>query len=196
MTRPRGSLAMRVTAACLVVAAVATGVAGLVSLRLVGVTARDVTQEVLADQADVVAAQLAEAGPAIGARQVVDVLRGQGVSIVRITDRGLVTADPVAREAARRTGADRTLTGQPVSATARVADATVVVEARSTSSGGFALVRRVDVAGASAGLLRRTVGPALLAGGLAAVAVGLVLGRVLARPLRRPAAGAPAMATG
>ena len=58
----RTSLAVRVTAACLLVAVVAVGAAGLVAVRLVAVTARTVTQDVLAQQADVVAAQLAETG--------------------------------------------------------------------------------------------------------------------------------------
>ena len=61
----RGSLARRVTASCLLVALVAVGVAALVSLRLVSITSRQVTAEVLAQQADVIAAQLDDtaAGP-------------------------------------------------------------------------------------------------------------------------------------
>ena len=60
---------------------VAVRAAGLVAVRLVAVTARSVTQDVLAQQADVVAAQLADTGGGlrggVGIRRVVEVLRGQ-----------------------------------------------------------------------------------------------------------------------
>ena len=83
---------MRITAACLLVAVVAVGAAGLVAVRLVAVTARSVTQNELAQQADVVAAQLADTGGGlrggVGIRRVVDVLRGQGVTVVVVTARG------------------------------------------------------------------------------------------------------------
>ena len=59
---PRGSLARRLVASCLLVALVAVGVAALVALRLVSITARQVTSDVLAQQADVLAAQLNDPG--------------------------------------------------------------------------------------------------------------------------------------
>ena len=56
----RRSLAWRVAASCLVVALVAVAVAAVVALRLVSETARQTTQAVLAQEADIVAAQLAD----------------------------------------------------------------------------------------------------------------------------------------
>ena len=88
----RASLGVRGSAACLLVAVVAVGAARLVAVRLVAVTARTVAQEVLAQQADVVAAQLAETGGGLragaGMRRVVNVLAGQGVTVVVVTARG------------------------------------------------------------------------------------------------------------
>lgn len=62
----RGSLAQRVTVACLLVAVLAVGVAAVVALRLVSVTAREVGSTLLGQQADVVAAQLADGRAAVG----------------------------------------------------------------------------------------------------------------------------------
>ena len=117
--RSTTSLAARITAACLLVAVVAVGAAGLVAVRLVAVTARTVTQDVLAQQANVVAAQLAETGGGLrggaGMRRVVDVLAGQGVTVVVVTARGARNPGvlgPVLQQA----GVDRALGGLPVSA--------------------------------------------------------------------------------
>jgi two-component system OmpR family sensor kinase len=103
------SLAWRVTAASLVVALSAVGVAAIVSLQLVTLTARQVTREALAEQADVVAAQLAE-GPArprgvTSMGRVVEVLRAQDAAVVRLGTRRAGN-EPVGT-ALRRTDADR-----------------------------------------------------------------------------------------
>jgi two-component system, OmpR family, sensor kinase len=186
-----GSLARRVTASCLVVAIVAVLVAGLVALRLVSVTTRQVTQTELAQQADVVAAQLDDTGrplrQAAMTRGVVQVLEGQGIAVVVLGGRDRTGALGAVLD---RAGADRALRGTPVSASVGVADVTWVVEARPAAAGAFALVRRAEVGPLGTGLIRRNLGFALLAGVGVALVVGLGVGTLLARPLRRTAAAA------
>jgi two-component system, OmpR family, sensor kinase len=185
---PRPSLAWRITGSCLLVAAVAVGVAGLVSLRLVGTTVRAVSSQVLAQQADVIAAQFADAGPAalLGQLRVAQVLRGQGVSVVVVSGTGaLLTDDPVARDAATAAGVAGVVGGGPVSAAVRVGARDELVEARPALGGGFALVRAALPEPLPRTGVGRNIGAAMLAGGLAAVVVGFWLSRLLARPLRR-----------
>nr|WP_255426697.1 HAMP domain-containing sensor histidine kinase [Pseudonocardia sp. C8] len=184
-------MAWRVTAACLLVALAAVGVAAVVSLQLVTMTARQVTRGTLAQQADVVAAQLVE-GPATpsggvaGMRRVVDVLRAQEVAVVRL---GTPRAGngPVGL-ALTRARADRARTGTPVSGAADVGGKVYLVEARPSPAGAFALVRSVD--SGPVGALRRNVGLAVGVGVVVAVLVGAVVGRMSGRPLRTVAAAA------
>lgn len=194
--RPRTSLAARTTAACLLVALVAVAAAGLVAVRLVTLTARSVAQEVLAQQADVVAAQLADGGPRpVGVRRVVEVLGGQGVTVVVVTSRGARNAGAVA-PVLERADVRRVLTGQAVSGQVVVDGVRYLVEARPAPVGGFALVRTADTGPPVGGLVRRNLGVALLVGVAVAVVVGLVVGRLLARPLRRTAVAARALRAG
>lgn len=201
-TRWRGSttsLAVRITAACLLVAVVAVGAAGLVAVRLVAVTARTVTQDVLAQQADVVAAQLAETGGGlrggVGIRRVVDVLAGQGVTVVAVTARG-VRNPGVLGSVLQQAGVDRALGGQPVSAQVVSGGVRYLVEARPAPVGAFALVRTSDTGPLAGGIVRRNLTVALLAGVAVAVVVGLVVGQLLARPLRRTATAARLLRSG
>ncbi|TCK22461.1 HAMP domain-containing sensor histidine kinase [Pseudonocardia endophytica] len=169
----RRSLAWRVTGACLVVALVAVALAALVALQLVSTTARQVARQALAEQADVVAAQGGDIG------RVVAVLQAQDITVVPL-DRARPPG-PIGT-AVTRTGADRALTGVPVSAAADVAGRVYLVEARPLPSGGIALVRPVDTG--PLGALRRNVGLALLVGAAAAVLVGVAVGTLSGRPLR------------
>lgn len=193
------SLAWRVTASCLLVALVAVGVAALVSLRLVTATARQVTRDVLAQQADVVAAQLDDSGTVrsvLGLGKVVQVLQGQGVAVVPLSGRRVAATDAGTTTAITRSDAARALTGVPVSATVDVDGTVYLVEARPALSGAFALVRTSEDGPLGNGLLRRNIGFALLAGVGVAVLVGVVVGTLLARPLRRTAAAARLLRTG
>ncbi len=199
----RRSLAWRVAASCLAVALVAVAVAAVVALRLVSETARQTTQAVLAQEADIVAAQLADPalvgnpGPvrqAAASRKLVQTLQAQGVDIV-LLPRARAGTGPAAT-AVEEAGADRALAGTPVSASVVVADRTYVVEARPALNGAFALVRRSDTGPLGNGLIRRNLGFALLAGAGVALVVGLVVGTLLARPLRRTATAAHLLRTG
>jgi signal transduction histidine kinase len=188
------SLALRITALCLGVAAVAVIVAGLVSARLVASAAQETTGGSLSDEADVVASQLANDSK-VGLLKVVDVLRGQGITLVLIGPNGNTSsADPRATQAARDAGAAEAAKGQRVSAVTTVLGRTLLVEARPTPNGAFALVE--EPAAEPGRLLFRNILFALAIGlGVAAMA-GLLLARVLARPLKRAAKVAHAMSDG
>ncbi|GAB3870819.1 hypothetical protein GCM10029964_006020 [Kibdelosporangium lantanae] len=129
--RPRTSrttLAVRIVTLCLGVAAVAVIVAGLVSLKLVTDTSRTVTRQFLTDQANVVAAQLAETdGTLVGRRNVRDILEGQGISVIVVGQRGAVQGDAAGIAAARQAGA---LAGGNVSKTVESGGHTWFVEGR------------------------------------------------------------------
>ena len=199
-SRPRTSLAARITAACLLVALVAVGAAGLVAIRLVAVTARSVTQDVLAQQADVVAAQLVDAGGGlrggVGIRRVVEVLRGQGVTVVAVTARGSTPGAGRLAPVLAQAEVQRVLAGTPVSTTVASGGLQYLVEARPAPVGGFALVRTADAGPLGSGLIRRNLAAALLVGVAVAVVVGLVVGQLLARPLRRTATAARTLRSG
>jgi signal transduction histidine kinase len=192
-------LAARIAVLCLVVAVVVAVVAGLLSVRLVGGAASDVTTQVLSSQADVVAGQIADGGPGwrAGLLKVVEVLRGQGVTVVLVAESGALTStDPLATQAARQAGAGRAAGGARVSTTVTVAGSSYVVAARGTPNGGFALVQRADTGAPTVRRLVRDVLLALAIGlGVAGVA-GVLLGRLLARPLRATARAAQDIGAG
>ncbi len=170
------SLAGRITALTVVIAGIAVLVAGFVSVRLVITTARDVTRTTLANQADVVNDQIGETPRG----RVVEILQGQGISVVRIGVGGALRGDAAAVQAVRDANRKSGVTGL------------WIVEVRDR----FALVQRADYAGDTTRKLIRNIALALAFGlALAAVAGGL-LGNLLSRPLRRTAGVAMAMSSG
>jgi two-component system OmpR family sensor kinase len=192
----RSTLWLRITAFGLVVAGVMALVAGIVSVRLVTTAARDATRETLADQADVVAAQLGDA--LVAGPRVAEILAGQGIVLVRLRPGGAVVGDDQrAVRAARRAGIEGVTAGRPLHGSAIVGDSLLLVEGRGLDGGGaVALVRESEPFKAAG---RRLVGNVLIAlaigMGVAAVA-GLLLARLLARPLRRTAQVAAGMSRG
>lgn len=193
--RRSDALWVRVTAFGLAVAGVMALVAGLVSVRMVTTAARDVTRETLADQADVVAAQLGDTR--VAAPRVTQILSGQGISLVRVGVGGVVTGEnPDAVRAARRAGVARVQDGRPLHGSALVAGTLLLVEGRAVGGGGaVALVREAEHAQVG----RRLVGNVLLAlaiGLFVAALAGLGLARLIARPLKRTADMAVAMSHG
>ncbi len=195
MRRP-SSLAVRTTALCLAVAGVMALVAGGVSVRLVGTTSREISQQTLAAEADVVAAQLAESR--LGARRLNEILQGQGVEVVRRgATGGLAGVDETAVEAARRAGLAEVSAEVPLHGTARVNGSTLLVEGRTVEGDiAIALVGRVATAEGSGRRLLNNVVFALGIGLLVAAGAGSLLARRLAGPLRRTAAVASAMSHG
>ena len=195
MKRP-SSLAVRTTALGLAVAGVMAVVAALVSVRLVATASRDVLQESLSDQADVIAAQLADV-PVSGPR-VTEILEGQGVSVVRTGQNGgLLGADQQAVRAARRAGLADVTADRPLHGSAVVGGGTLLVEGRVVAGRGtVALVRQTETAKGTGRRLLTNVLLALAAGMLVAAVAGLLLARLLARPLRRTAEVAVSMSHG
>ncbi len=186
--RATGSLARRITLACLVVAVAAVAVSAAVTQRLIAVTAREATATALAQDADVVAS-----GQVAG--RIGDGLAGPAVGQVRIAPDGTLTGtDPEAVRIARRAGAAGALGGAPVSGVVRQGRGEVLVEARATGDGAVALVRPADTPAEQ--VVRRNLLFAYLAGMVVAVLVGVVLARVLARPLRRTADAARRLRAG
>jgi two-component system, OmpR family, sensor kinase len=190
------SLWLRITAFGLAVAAVMAVVAGLVSVRLVTVASRDAVQATLADQADVVAAQLSDVR--VAAPRVTEILSGQGISVVRRgTGGAMASKDPVATRAARRAGLGRVTAERPVHGTVTIGGTLLLVEGRALADGGAVALVRESERSKAAG--RRLVGNVLFAlaigMGVAALA-GLLLARLLARPLKRTAEVAVGMSHG
>ncbi|HWM04406.1 MAG TPA: HAMP domain-containing sensor histidine kinase, partial [Actinophytocola sp.] len=195
MRRP-SSLAVRTTALCLAVAGVMALVAGGIAVRLVSTASRELTQQTLADQADVVAAQLAETR--LGARRLNAILEGQGLRVVRRgAGGGLSGADPAAVQAARQAGLTEVTADQPLHGSARVDGSVLLVEGRVVGDRtAIALVGEVATARGTGRRLISNVVVALGIGLLVASAAGLLLARRLAGPLRRTAAVASALSHG
>src|SRR5947209_8678502 len=179
----RASLAVRVTAICLVVAGVMAVVAGLISTRLVFSTAADLTSQTMSDQADVVAVQLAESK--LGIARAISILQGQGISVVQRRPTGaLAGGDPTAVQAARAAGLEQITQQQPIHATVDVDGDSLLVEARYVDDRlSFALVRKAAVARGTGRALVGNIVLALGIGLLVGVGAGLLLARRLSKPL-------------
>jgi two-component system, OmpR family, sensor kinase len=192
MSETRPGLAIRVTVICLVVAGVMAVVAGLISTRLVVSTAKDITRQTMSDQADVIAGEVAELR--IGNRRVIEILQGQGISVVLRRPNGNLVGDPTATRAARQAGVDQMT--EPVHATVEVDGVELLVEGRPVNQGGFALVRTAATAKGSGKELVRNIILALIIALLVAAVAGLLLARRLSKPLRRTANVASSMSHG
>jgi two-component system, OmpR family, sensor kinase len=196
LTERRPTLAVRVTAICLVVAGVMAIVAGLISTRLVVSTATGLTRQTMSDQADVIAAQVTEGRLAVG--RVTGILQGQGISVVlRRVNGAIVSGDATATQAARQAGLDKVTPEKPLHASIDLDGQTLLVEARSIEDRtSFALVRKAATAKGSGKALVGNVIFALALGLVVAVGAGLFLARRLSRPLRRTASVATSMSHG
>src|SRR3954471_17732894 len=195
MRRP-SSLAVRTTAICLAVAGVMALVAGGIAVRLVSTASREISQQTLSAEADVVAAQLADSK--LGARRINQILEGQGVRVVRRgATGGLVGTDDAAVQAARRAGLSRVSEDAPLHGSARVNGSVHLVEGRAVADGvAIALVGKVAVAEGTGRRLITNFVFALAVGLLVASGAGLLLARRLSGPLRRTASVASAMSHG
>jgi two-component system, OmpR family, sensor kinase len=194
--RRRSSLAVRTTALCLAVAGVMALVAGGIAVRLVGTASREISQQTLSAQADVVAAQLAESK--LIARRLNEVLTEQHISVVRRgAAGGLAGSDDAAVEAARRAGFARVTQDRPLHGDARVDGGTLLVEGRAVDGRlAIALVGKVAIAEGTGRRLVSNVVFALGIGLVVAAAAGWLLARRLSGPLRRTSAVASAMSHG
>jgi two-component system, OmpR family, sensor kinase len=196
VTKRRSTLAVRITLLCFAVAGVVVIVAGVVSLRLVVNTANDLTRQTMSDQADVIAGQLADSRLGIG--KVVDILAGQGISVVRLRPNGsLTSADNVAVRAARRAGVESISPQAPIHRAVDVDGQRLLVEGRAIDQQtAFALVRQVATAKGTGRQLFGNIVFGLGTGLLVAAVAGLFLARRLSRPLRHTADVAASMSHG
>src|SRR5664279_1015964 len=159
----------------------------------------DAGSVVLADQANLVAAGL-PADPtardaALGSMS--SVLDRQGIVLVSIgADGALPPSDRLAVRAARDAGAGNAVDGASVSGTSSVGGDIRLVEARSTASGGFALVTLANATVPLQDSLQRRLLAALLIGTAVAIVAGLFAARSLSASLRRTAALATSMSGG
>jgi signal transduction histidine kinase len=195
----RTSLAVRVTLLVVAVAVLVAVIASVVGVLVVRRTLIDITTQALADRADVILALVVAAPPASdqALSATAGVLAGQGIEVLPISPDGKLTgADRPSVRAARQAGAELAVGGRAVSGSAVVGGKLLLVQARSTAVGGFALVAPADVAAATRQALERRLLWAILGGLVAAVLVGLLVARVVSRPLRRTAGLARAMGQG
>lgn len=187
---PRTTLAVRVTLLVVAVAVLVAAVAAVAGVLVVRRSLLDVSTAALSDRADLVATQLAgdPSGAAAILAATARALDGQQTRVVLIGPDGSLTGtDPTAVRAARQAGAAGAVGGRSVAGRATVGGALQLVQARSTATGGFALVTPADVAAET----RRTVEGRLIwavgAGLVAALLIGLLIARVVSAPLRRTA---------
>ncbi len=197
--RPRTTLAVRVTLLVVAVAVLVAVIAAVVGVLLVRRSLLDISAQALSDRADLVATQIA-ADPTASAAILAgtaSALDGQQVRVVLIGPEGALTGtDQTAVRAARQAGASGAVDGRSVSGRAVAGGELQLVEARSSATGGFALVTPADVATET----RRTVEVRLIwavaAGLVAALLIGLLIARVVSAPLRRTAGLARDMGRG
>ena len=197
--RPRTTLAVRVTLLVIAVAVLVAAVAAVVGVLLVRRSLLEISTEALSDRADLVASQIANdpAGAAAILAATASALDGQQTRVVLIAPDGSLSGpNQVAVRSARQAGAAAAVDGRSVSGRATAGGELQLVEARSTATGGFALVTPADVAAET----RRTVEGRLIwavaAGLVAALLIGLLIARVVSAPLRRTAELARQMGRG
>ena len=159
----------------------------------------DTGSAILADQARIVAAALPADPTARDAavKSMSTALDRQGIALIQIgVDGTLPASDRLAVRAARDAGAGQAVGGASVSATSSVGGDLRLVEARSTKSGGFALVTLAyDAVPLQDSVLRRLL-VALLIGTVVAIVIGLFAARSLSASVRRTAALAKSMGGG
>ncbi len=198
MSRPRSTLALRISALAAAVAVITAVLAGLFAVRLVERSSASSARETLGRLADA-AQQAADAGddPQISqnrARRTLQVLKIQSAAI---SESGTVrTGSPLARSVLTPADVATMLGGSSVSAQRPSGGHQVLIEGRRTNAGGIALVQRQADATASADPTIRRIEEALVMAVLIAVVLGLLVAIRISRPLRRTAAAAHALAAG
>ena len=191
----RARLMVLVVAVAVLVALVFTVAAVL----LVSGKLTDAGSVVLADRANLVAAGLPADPTARDAalESMSTVLDRQGIVVVSIgADGALPASDRLAVQAARDAAAGNAVDGASVSGTSSVGGDIRLVEARSTASGGFALVTLANGTVPLQDSLQRRLLAALLIGTAVAIVAGLFAARSLSASLRRTAALATSMSGG
>ncbi len=195
----RTSLAVRITLLVVAVAVLVAVIASAVGWLAVRRTLVDVATQALSDRADVIAAQLAgdPGSDANTLSAITAALSAQGITVIAIDrDGGFSAASRTAKRAADRAGAHGAVDGRSISDSVMAGGRLQLVEARSSATGGFALVAPADVAAATRQALERRLLWAISGGLVAALLVGFLVARLVSAPLRRTAELARAMGRG
>jgi two-component system, OmpR family, sensor kinase len=192
VSRPRRSLALRVSLLAVAVAVITAVIGGLIALQLVRQASENGARQTLSRLADQVDAEVADAPV-----RTLLALRALKIDSAVIGARGRVTGtNQTARAALTPAQIQAVLAGRSVSAVQDVDGHSVLVEARPTPSGGFVLVQpRTDALAAADQAIDRLF-LALLIACAVAVVLGLLVSRRLVRPLKRTAGAAHALAAG
>jgi two-component system OmpR family sensor kinase len=198
VTRPRGTLALRIALLTCAIAVITAVIAGGLAVRLMGQANERSARQTLSRLADA-AQDTADTAtfPQNGQARATRTLRALKIEFATISAAGRVVADtPVALDAVDRAEIDELLAGASLSLRRTVHGTSVLIEGRGTRGGAVVLVqRRADALAVGQQALRRVL-LALLVAVAIAVLVGLAVAWRLARPLRRTADAARALASG
>ncbi|MDQ2750482.1 MAG: HAMP domain-containing sensor histidine kinase [Pseudonocardiales bacterium] len=197
MSRPRGTLAQRISLLAVAVAVITALVAGALSFTLVRNSGARSARQTLAALADAAkftgeSALSAQAGQT-RARRMLNALHVQFASI---QPAGGVSGSRLATSTLRAGDIPKVLGGSSISDSRTVGGRVVLIEARPTPNGGIVLVQpRSDALASGDAAVRRTLLALLIAAGIAVV-LGLAVAWRLGRPLRRTAQAARELASG
>jgi two-component system OmpR family sensor kinase len=197
VSRPRGTLAQRISLLTVAVAVITALVAGALSFTLVRKSGQSSARETLAALADAAKATGESAASALaGQQRARRMLNALHVQFASVQPAGAVTGNRLAKRALRPGDVPRLLAGSSISASRTVDGQVVLIEARPTPNGGIVLVQpRADALASGDAAIRRTVLALLIAAGIAVV-LGLAVAWRLGRPLRRTAQAAHELASG
>jgi two-component system sensor histidine kinase BaeS len=198
VTRPRGTLALRIAALTCAIAVITALVAGGVAVSLMRQANERNARQTLGRLADAAQATAGSAAlPQSGQQRATRTLRALKIDFASVNAAGRVLADTqLALDAITPADVRQLLGGQSLSLHRTVDGGTVLIEGRGTRVGGIALVqRRADALAVGEQAVRRLIA-ALAIAVLIAVPVGLLVAWRLAGPLRRTADAARALASG
>jgi two-component system sensor histidine kinase BaeS len=195
---PATTLAHRIAALAVGIAAITALLAGLLAINLVHRSDTAAARATLGNLADV-ARVTADQGPNARTSQARAraILRNLGIQSASIDSTGTVaTSSPLLRAALTAEDVSTLLGSGSLSVQRRIRGQQVLIEARGTRTGGIALVqRRSEATAATDRTVREIVWALLISVGIAAL-LGLLVALRISRPLRRTAEAAHALAGG
>jgi two-component system sensor histidine kinase BaeS len=196
LTRPRTTLAVRISLLTAVVAVITALVAGGIAINLIRQTNASAAQKTLAQVADAAAATADQAGAGATVRAA-RTLQALKITYAVVGRAGKVTGqNKSATDALSPAEITELLAGDQISSRRTVDGHAVLVEARPTPTGGLILVqRRSDAVAVGNTAIRRLVWALIIAVAVA-IALGLLVSWRLTVPLRRVATAAHTLRTG
>jgi two-component system sensor histidine kinase BaeS len=190
--RPQLNLAVRISALAIAAALLTALIGGFIAIRLVRQASESGARQTLSRLADEI-----QADASLTPARSLTSLRALKIEAATFGRGGRVTApNPTARDALSRADVATVLAGNLLSTSTRSNGVEVLVEARPTSYGGFALVQPRSEALSLGNTASRRLFVALLVACAVAALLGVAVAAQLARPLRRTAEAAHALASG